>query len=243
MSAPVINASPTKEFYISIITKDISLLDAIKDLVDNCVDGARSLRGDGSYEGLFAHIEVKPDSFLIVDNCGGISVDTATNYAFRFGRAKGAPSIDGSIGQFGVGMKRALFKMGKKFEVKSVAKDSRFVLKVDVDQWTALMDAQGHEKWELEFAEASEGESIGPAVIFVIFIIFWLLSGVMGGLGRRGRGGRGLWWLLPLLLNGGGGGGGRGGGGWSGGGGGGFGGGGFSGGGGSGGGGGASGSW
>ena len=92
-------------------------------------------------------------------------------------------------------------------------------------------------------AKASEGESIGPAVIFVIFIIFWLLSGVMGGLGRRGRGGRGLWWLLPLLLNGGGGGGGRGGGGWSGGGGGGFGGGGFSGGGGSGGGGGASGSW
>ena len=93
-------------------------------------------------------------------------------------------------------------------------------------------------------AKASEGEGIGPAVIFVIFIIFWLLSGVMGGLGRRGRGGRGLWWLLPLLLNGGGGGGGgRGGGGWSGGGGGGFGGGGFSGGGGSGGGGGASGSW
>ena len=93
-------------------------------------------------------------------------------------------------------------------------------------------------------AKASEGESIGPAVIFVIFIIFWLLSGVMGGLGRR-RGGRGLWWLLPLLLNGGGGGGGGGGGrgGWGGGGGGGFGGGGFSGGGGSGGGGGASGSW
>ncbi len=159
MSAPVINASPTKEFFISIITKDISLLDAIKDLVDNCVDGARSLRGDGSYEGLFAHIEVKPSSFLIVDNCGGISVDTATNYAFRFGRAKGAPSIDGSIGQFGVGMKRALFKMGKKFEVNSVAKDSRFVLKVDVDQWTALMDEQGHERWELEFSEASEGES------------------------------------------------------------------------------------
>ncbi len=91
-------------------------------------------------------------------------------------------------------------------------------------------------------AKSSEGESIGPAVIFVIFIIFWLLSGVMGGLGRGRRGGRGLWWLLPLLLNGGGGGG-RGGGGWGGGGGGGFGGGGFSGGGGSGGGGGASGSW
>lgn len=159
MSAPVINASPTKEFFINIITKDISLQDAIKDLVDNCVDGARSLRGDGSYDGLFAHIEVKPDSFLIVDNCGGISVDTAINYAFRFGRAKGAPSIEGSIGQFGVGMKRALFKMGKKFEVKSVAADSHFTLKVDVDQWTTLLDDQGREKWEFEFAEVKEGET------------------------------------------------------------------------------------
>lgn len=159
MPAQVINASPTKEFFISIITKDISLLDAVKDLVDNCVDGARSLRGNGSYEGLFAHIEVKSDSFVIVDNCGGISVDTATNYAFRFGRVRGAPSIEGSIGQFGVGMKRALFKMGKKFEVKSVAADSRFVLKINVDEWTALVDEEGHEKWELEFAEVSEDES------------------------------------------------------------------------------------
>jgi len=159
MSVPTINASPTKEFFISIITKDISLLDAIKDLMDNCVDGARSLRGDGRYQGLFAHIEVKPDSFIIVDNCGGISVDTAINYAFRFGRARGAPSVEGSIGQFGVGMKRALFKMGKKFEVKSVAADSRFVLKVDVDEWTALMDENGREKWEFEFTEVAESEN------------------------------------------------------------------------------------
>ena len=153
-----IDASPTKEFFISIITKDISLLDAIKDLVDNCVDGARSLRGDGSYEGLFVHIEVKAGSFLIVDNCGGIRVETATNYAFRFGRAKDAPTVDGSIGQFGVGMKRALFKMGKKFEVKSVAADSHFTLDVDVDQWTELRDENGHEKWELEFTESAEAE-------------------------------------------------------------------------------------
>lgn len=156
---PVINASPTKEFFISIITKDISLLDAIKDLVDNCVDGARSMRADGGYQGLFAHIEVSPDSFLIVDNCGGISVDVATNYAFRFGRARGAPSVEGSIGQFGVGMKRALFKMGKKFEVKSTAANSRFTLNVDVDEWTSLVDSQGREKWEFEFSEVAEGEN------------------------------------------------------------------------------------
>lgn len=156
---PTIDASPTKEFFISILTKDISLFDAIKELVDNCVDGARSLRGDGPYEGLWAHIEVKPDSFVIVDNCGGIGVETATTYAFRFGRKKGAPTLDRSIGQFGVGMKRALFKMGKRFEVSSIALDSRFKLVVDVDEWTKVLDENGHEKWELEFTEVAENEA------------------------------------------------------------------------------------
>ncbi|AEM49542.1 ATP-binding protein [Stenotrophomonas maltophilia] len=159
MTSPTINASPTKEFFISIITKDISLLDAIKDLVDNCVDGARSMRPSGDYSGLSVHVEVKNESFLIVDNCGGFSVDTAVNYAFRFGRAKGAPSVSGSIGQFGVGMKRALFKMGKKFEVKSISQDSHFSLEVDLDEWTALLDENGREKWEFEFADVGENEN------------------------------------------------------------------------------------
>ena len=33
-------ASPTKQFFVSMLTRDISLADAILDLVDNCLDGA-----------------------------------------------------------------------------------------------------------------------------------------------------------------------------------------------------------
>ena len=40
------NAEPTKEFFISMLVRDINLKDAIGDLVDNCIDGAKNLRGD-----------------------------------------------------------------------------------------------------------------------------------------------------------------------------------------------------
>ena len=101
------------------LTNDVTLNDAIGDLVDNSVDGALSIRKDGRYDGLWVRISVKKDLFRIADNCGGISIDTARNYAFRFGRPSGMEGIPWSLGQFGIGMKRALFKLGKKFKIES----------------------------------------------------------------------------------------------------------------------------
>lgn len=37
-------ASPTKQFFVSMLTRDISLDDAILDLIDNCLDGAMRYR-------------------------------------------------------------------------------------------------------------------------------------------------------------------------------------------------------
>lgn len=39
MSIKVIDASPTKELFINTLVKDVSLEDAILDLVDNAIDG------------------------------------------------------------------------------------------------------------------------------------------------------------------------------------------------------------
>lgn len=130
-----INASPTKAFFIEMLTRDIELIPAIVDLVDNCVDGARRAKGDGPYTGLFVRITVDPDKFLIVDNCGGIELETALKYAFRFGRPRKMGRTSGSIGQFGVGMKRALFKLGTHFTVRSTAAQSTFLLEVNVPDW------------------------------------------------------------------------------------------------------------
>ncbi len=155
-----INASPTKNFFISMLTRDIPLTRAIIDLVDNSVDGARRVRppiAQGPrFDGLSVRLECSPRQFKISDNCGGMKVEHAREYAFRFGRPEGVEATPNSVGQFGVGMKRALFKMGKKFEVSSRSATTRFVVKIDVDEWRAKKDAEGREIWEFEFSELEE---------------------------------------------------------------------------------------
>ena len=98
-------------------TKDIALEQAVLDLVDNCVDGAKRqpLKGARPFEGRKVEIIFNADAFHIWDNCGGFDRKTAREYAFRFGRPKGKNLTPHSIGQFGVGMKRALFKFGDRF--------------------------------------------------------------------------------------------------------------------------------
>ena len=151
-----IEAMPTKAFFIEMLTRDIPLIPAILDLVDNCVDGATNLRGNDSFEGLWVRLEVSKEQLRITDNCGGIDVETARWYAFRFGRHEKAPSIRHSIGRFGVGMKRALFKLGEEFKIKSTALNSRFSMHVDVPTWALSPN------WEFKFNKLQEDLSDIP---------------------------------------------------------------------------------
>ncbi|MBF0956152.1 MAG: hypothetical protein HXK15_07140, partial [Actinomyces sp.] len=43
-------ASPTKQFFVSMLTRDIGLADAILDLLDNCLDGAMRLASGGAVD-------------------------------------------------------------------------------------------------------------------------------------------------------------------------------------------------
>jgi hypothetical protein len=145
---------PTKQLFISMLTRDIGLIPSIIDLVDNAADGARQLRADGGLAGLWVRVEASERSFKISDNCGGISVETARNYAFRFGRAAGAPAVRHSVGQFGVGMKRAIFKLGSRCRVESATKTSSFVVNLDVAKWATSKE------WEFEFSDVVEATTI-----------------------------------------------------------------------------------
>jgi len=147
-----IDAMPTKDFFISMLVRDIDLVDAIADLFDNCVDGARRMKAAGKYDGLSVRIKTSPSEFSITDNCGGIPVDVARFYAFRFGRPEGMPLTKHGIGQFGIGMKRALFKLGKTFVVESTTKDASFKVRVNVDEWKRSPE------WNFAFEELEEGE-------------------------------------------------------------------------------------
>lgn len=135
-----VNANPTKELFIDSLIRDVDLQDAIEDLVDNSVDAARRWRGSGSYAGLYVRIRVSRSEFRLSDNCGGFDFATARDFAWRIGRDPRAPAatrVKHSVGQFGVGMKRALFKIGRDFVVTSrTAKDS-WTVRVNLADWTS----------------------------------------------------------------------------------------------------------
>lgn len=135
-----VDASPVKSFFVHMLTRDIKLEDAILDLLDNCVDGilrsSTTHNGERPYEDYYAEIDFKKDSFSISDNCGGIPWKLH-DYAFRMGRVPGrAPDAPGSVGIYGIGMKRAIFKMGRRCLISTQNGPNAY----DVDitpSWTA----------------------------------------------------------------------------------------------------------
>ena len=146
-------AYPTKEFFVRMITKDISLEDCILDLIDNCLDGARrtseAVDGGQPYDGFQATLRLSPEEFTIADNCGGISISNAIDYAFRFGRDSNAPEEGRfSVGLYGIGMKRAVFKIGKMIEIGSSTEEEAFLCTIPVDEWLEK------KPWEFDMTDA-----------------------------------------------------------------------------------------
>jgi len=154
LSVPdTINASPTKRFFVEMLTRDIELEDAILDLLDNCVDGIqRSLKdsqsSDNSYKNFWAKISFSAQGFKIEDNCGGIPIDVAKRYAFRMGRPVNAVDNDiYTIGTYGIGMKRAIFKIGRSSQIISKTKTDYFKVTIN-SEWL-----NNDSNWELPFEE------------------------------------------------------------------------------------------
>jgi Histidine kinase-, DNA gyrase B-, and HSP90-like ATPase len=153
-AAPVaddeVDVAPTKALFVEMLTRDIGLNRAIIDLIDNSVDGARRLRPgvDPDLAGLEIILTVNAAEFRIKDNCGGIGVELARKHAFRIGRPKDMPATPNSVGQFGVGMKRALFKFGRYFTVSSMTRTDQFRVNVDVDDWE-----KDEVRWVFKFDE------------------------------------------------------------------------------------------
>lgn len=149
----VVKASPTKEFFVNMLVRDILLKQAIIELIDNSIDGARNIRKNNQYLGLYIRVEFDKNKFTIEDNCGGIPLDVAANYAFRFGRPKTVENSDTeTTGIFGIGMKRALFKIGNNFSIHSITKTTEFQLNLDVKEWLKKDDND----WDFNFSSYEE---------------------------------------------------------------------------------------
>jgi hypothetical protein len=141
-----VDANPTKDFFISMLTRDIPLDRSLLDLIDNSVDAAISF-GSQDLSGKVIKITLQKSCFKIEDNCGGFDLETAKLYAFRFGReSKSDRLTPNSVGQFGVGMKRTLFKLGNVFKVSSFNSKGSFELNVNVQDWLV----SDSDKWEFQ---------------------------------------------------------------------------------------------
>jgi hypothetical protein len=138
------NANPSKSFFIAMLTRDIDLVDCILDLLDNSVDGIgeaarrenRELPEQQPFAGYKVEIRFDRNKFSIQDWSGGIPIQVAQDYAFRFGRPDDAPALnDGTIGLYGIGMKRAIFKMGNVVNMVSSTGVESFTMDLNVDAW------------------------------------------------------------------------------------------------------------
>jgi hypothetical protein len=164
-------ARPSKAFFIEMITRDLGLTDCILDLIDNAIDHAVAragadvmtvlTNGGGTphFEGSSIELAFTEDEFTIRDTCGGIPIKDARDKVFLFGNPaeKGTPS---GLSVFGIGMKRAFFKIGRLISMNSQTPTDWFSIDIDVTAW----QNKGDENWDFEFKETglrTSGDSRG----------------------------------------------------------------------------------
>lgn len=168
-----VKADPTKAFFVRMLTRDITLDDCILDLIDNSVDGAWAHSGQNpglieqseSLSSYRVDIVCEADHFSIKDNCGGISLNSASEYAFTFGRDPEAPNSDGySVGVYGIGMKRAVFKIGNNIEIRSTFIEDgewdSFVVPINVSDWMT----KNMPPWDFDLEQADPAPEAGVEI-------------------------------------------------------------------------------
>lgn len=147
------NASPEKRLFISLITRDISLIDAFLDIIDNSINAAltplaQDLLTADDYQRLLANARIKPKvqidvtvsaaKIMVRDTAPGISSAVAADHVFKFGKAKADAEGTDRLSVYGIGLKRAMFKCGNKISMISDHRNGGFELKLNVHEWAKL---------------------------------------------------------------------------------------------------------
>lgn len=152
----LVNSSPSKEFFLNMITKDVTVESSILDLIDNSIDAYKREK-DKIKQGIIEiSYSIADDYFSINDNCGGMSKEIAINKAFRFGNERDRDA--GTLGMYGIGMKRSIFKIGSDFVVESKTDTDSYKVYMNRDEWTNLKDEKTNDdiwKFHLDDVELS----------------------------------------------------------------------------------------
>jgi hypothetical protein len=105
-----------------------------------------------------ARIEVSYSEthFTIKDNCGGITRKHALKEVFNFGH--GPDAIAGVLGVYGIGLKRAIFKIGNRFEMRSKTEKEGFEVDLNVKKWSEKDDTIADWKIPVSFIDGVDAE-------------------------------------------------------------------------------------
>src|SRR2546428_1230466 len=176
MATKLAKAYPRKNFFVQMFTKDISLEDCVLDLIDNSVDGfvrSRGLRLSKIASAVWdkkkakirttslpvIEVSISEEGFEIKDNCGGIDLNEAINEIFNFGHPIGWQTE--SLGVYGIGLKRGLFKLGDHFEISSQTRKNGFHCELPVNEWVLKDDSPAD--WTIPLTEQQRASSTDTA--------------------------------------------------------------------------------
>lgn len=144
------DANPEKRLFISLLTRDIPMIAALLDLIDNSVNAAvepfagRLETADGYVKALNdeslapstgIRLDISSEKIVITDTAPGISSLTAQKHVFKFGRSENEENESDRLSVYGLGLKRAIFKLGNKVHIVSDHVDGGFEMFLDVAKW------------------------------------------------------------------------------------------------------------
>lgn len=143
-----VDTRPTKTVVVDSLTKDATILECVLDLIDNSIDAAREaayaeLTEDEQkllledYSDFKIDLTLNGSEFCISDNCHGVDPSALAKSVLRFGERS---FHEMGIGLYGVGLNRALFKLGRYSELTTDTGTERSHLVLDVEAYLASDD-------------------------------------------------------------------------------------------------------
>lgn len=150
-----VDTRPTKIMVVGSLTRDIGVEASLFDLIDNSIDAARetifktdregkTVELPKSYAGFKVALTFSGTGCSVADNCGGIEVEHLKTMVLRFGEQS---KHSMGIGVFGLGLNRAMFKLGRVIHLKTDTGRQRAELVLDVGEYLKSDD------WNLPAAE------------------------------------------------------------------------------------------
>jgi hypothetical protein len=153
----LVNFQPTKKLFIDTLTRDVSIHDCILDLLDNAVD---SYTRNGIKERREIRLNFDKNELGVFDNCGGIDKKRLKEEVFRFG-AKDFFNHVPTIGVYGIGLKRSIFKLGELIVFETDDGKDYCKLEIDVNDWLNKKNEEGKDIWNLPLTKTSETKLMG----------------------------------------------------------------------------------